>query len=133
MGQLVLFLEDHLYRLRRRKDQVLNIEEHHCFLWKLVLLEKLLFIITLWHLNHFGHSGDPRDSIVSDLSFSSSPSGQLSGSGLAIKGRSGGESEVSSGHLMVGTFILILIPDLAGLFTWAILGWSTAPDFDVEN
>jgi hypothetical protein len=75
-------------------------------------------------VNHSGYSGDPRDGTVSDLSFSSSPFGQLSDSGLAIKGRSGGDSEVSSGHHMMGTFILI--PDLAGTLhldhPWLIYG-----------
>ena len=83
-------------------------------------------------LNHSGHSGAPCDGSVSDLSFSS-PSGQLSGSGLAIEGSSGGDPEVSSGHYMVRAFTLFLIPDLAGLFIWTFLGWSTVPDFDVEN
>jgi hypothetical protein len=32
MGQLVLFLEDNLYELRRTKDQELNLEKHHGFL-----------------------------------------------------------------------------------------------------
>jgi len=49
MGQL-LYSEDHLYRLRRIKDQVLNLEEHHVLFApseKVVVLEELLFISTL--------------------------------------------------------------------------------------
>jgi hypothetical protein len=50
-------LEDNLYELRRTKDQELNLEKHHGFLWKLVLLEKLLFFSTLWHLSlRYEHS-----------------------------------------------------------------------------
>jgi len=50
MGQL-LYSEDHLYRLRRTKDQVLNLDEHRVpFLphsEKVVVLEELLFISAL--------------------------------------------------------------------------------------
>ena len=52
--------------------------------------------------------------------FSSSPSGQLSGSGLAIKGRGGGDSETSSGHHLVGIFTLI--PDSAETLHLDLLG-----------
>jgi len=54
MGQ-VLYSEDHLCRLRRTKDQVLNPEEHSSLILphseKMVLLEQLLFISTLWYLS----------------------------------------------------------------------------------
>jgi len=52
---LLLYSEDHLYRLRRTKDQVLNLEEHSVLfcpiLKKVVVLEELLFINTLWYLS----------------------------------------------------------------------------------
>ena len=50
MGQL-LYSEDHLYRLRRTKDQVLNLEEHYVLFLphslKVIVLKELLFISAL--------------------------------------------------------------------------------------
>jgi len=50
MGQL-LYWEDHLYTVRKTKDQVLNLEERHVLfchiLNNVIILEVLLFISTL--------------------------------------------------------------------------------------
>ena len=44
-------------KFKKNKDQVLNPEEHHVFFLKILFIEKLLFISTLWQLSlRYDHS-----------------------------------------------------------------------------